>query len=541
MTRCRPAAPCALVLGLLALVIVPPCIAQRPQLPGGLKQLPAGLSPLDEPPYAQRMDAFRRLLFELRFQPLNDFADLHANPSESLLIVLGDPSCLSKGHFPKGLRDFVKQGGAVLIATDHATDGEAGEMLKQLAGVRVTGEKLHLPLGSEVYEGNPFCPLVLPITVSSPLGDGTSFLGALAALVGAGSRPSLFHAPSPDQQNFRLATNAPSQLERQRSRWGLPWGIHRLARLPVGCVEESFLIDPLGGRGSSPLFAVGGAVGKGRVLVLADHSIFINRMILPRDNGNLEFAANCLHWLRGGVSTPMEALRTANNPDALQQLTGQRNKVLFWNDGAIRTDFEVPLKTVPLKPSLGSEPAIVAAIDKTIANMEDNDYFNSRLLEGMDNLPGGRPGVVRNAIYLLTLAAVLFLGYRFLWRSRHRPEPATLVLEEAVRQHEPRVSLLEQRRRALLRSGNVWETAHRVAREWFELSGLPLTGARPPRVEMKHGSWRTRWGFKRRFARLWLLARGDAPVRIPPSALKRWLRELEELKIALRDGTIRLT
>ena len=169
-----------------------------------------------------------------------------------------------------------------------------------------------------------------------------------------------------------------------------------------------------------PLFAVGGTSGKGRVLVLADHSIFINRMMLPSNNKNLEFAANCLHWLRGGVSTPVEALRAANSPDALKQLTGQRNKVLFWDDGKIRTDFKVPLKAMPLKPSLGSEPAIVAAIDKTIANMEDNDFFNRQLLEGMDNLAGGRQRVVRYVVYLLTLAAFLLLGYRFLWRSRHR-------------------------------------------------------------------------------------------------------------------------
>ena len=64
----------------------------------------------------------------------------------------------------------------------------------------------------------------------------------------------------------------------------------------------------------APLFAVGGTVGKGRVLVLADHSIFINRMILPRETGNLEFAANCLHWLRGGRPTVTEAIEVMHRP-----------------------------------------------------------------------------------------------------------------------------------------------------------------------------------------------------------------------------------
>jgi hypothetical protein len=537
-----PSAFCMLHSALILLAIVPPCRAQRAQAPGGLKQLSPQVSEqLAARSYGQQTDAFRRLLFELHFQPLRTFAELQDNPSESLFIMLGDPSCLSKRDFPEGLRSFVEQGGAVLVATDYETKDEAGEMLKQLASVRVMGDKLYFPFGTELYAGEPFCPFVQPIAASTPPGDYTNVLGVLAALVGAGSRPALFRNPLPNQPHLRVATNAPSQLQRL-SRWGLPWGIHRLAQLPPGCVEPPLLIAPTGGRGSPlpPLFAVGGAVGKGRVLVLADHSIFINRMILPRDNGNLEFAANCLHWLRGGVSTPMEALRAVNSPDALKQFAGQRNKVLFWDDGKIRTDFEVPLKTVPRKPSLGSEPAIVAAIDKTIAKLEDNDWFNRKLLDSMDELPGGRKRVLRYALYLLTLAAFLLLGYRFLWQARHRAESTAPLLAEAVSQHEPKLSLLDQRRRALLRSGNVWETAHRLARECFESAGVPLAGTMPPRVETKSRNWRQRWRVNRRVARLWHLARGDAPVPIPPAALQHWLRELEELKTALRDGTIKL-
>jgi hypothetical protein len=533
-----------LLAGLMTVAIVAPCAAQKSIAANVPKQLK-----IDSlVPYGQRTDAFRRLLFELRFQPLNNFEEMNANPSESLLIVLGDPSCLSKSHFPKGLHEFVAQGGAVLIATDYETDGEAGEMLSQLAGVRVAGDKLHFPLGTDCYAGEPFCPFVQPITASRPLGDSVNVLGALAAVVGAGSRPALFRNPLPSQQDLRVATNAPSQLQRQESWWRLPWRIHRLAQLPSGCVAPPLLIVPTGGRGSPrpPLFAVGGTVGKGHVLVLADHSIFINRMILPRDNGNMEFAANCLHWLRGGISTPMEALGAARSHavhgnemgNALKQLAGPRNKVLFCDDGTIRTDFEVPLTMMPVKPPLGSKPALVAAIDKTIANMEKNDFFNRKLLEGINELPGGWPRIVRYAVYLLTLAAVMLLGYRFLWRSRHLPESTVPLLAEVVRDHEPRLSLLEQRRRALLRSGNVWEIVHRLAREYFESVGLPLTDARPPRVELKHGNQRQRWRLTRRVARLWQLARGDAPMPIPPAMLQRWLSELEELKTALADGTI---
>ncbi len=114
------------------------------------------------------------------------------------------------------------------------------------------------------------------------------------------------------------------------------------------------------------------------------------------------------------------------------------------------------------------------------------------------------------------------------------------LLGYAVAQHEPKASLLEQRRRPMLRAGNVWETAHQLARQCFESAGIPLTG-RPRRASPCSGGWWQRWRVSRRVARLWELARGDAPARISPAALQRWLRELEELKSALANGTIRLT
>lgn len=540
MTRCRPATACAALLVFLALTIVPPCAAQSPQAGQHLKQLPSeAFKQRAARAYGQQTDAFRRLLFELHFQPLHNFKELHNNPSESVFIMLGNPSCLSKSNFPKGLRDFVEHGGAVLIATDLKPEGDAEDNLKRLAGVTVAGEKLLCCNrdANDIYDMSKYCPFVKSLGVSLPRSGSTNPLSMLAAVLGAGGQPALFRNPHPEQPDLqRVATNAPSRLKID-GRW-LPVGIYQLAVLPSLCQDEDTVNQPdaRDPQREKPLFAIGGTVGKGRVIVLADHSLFINRMVLPRDTDNLEFAVNCLHWLRGGISTPMEALRAAS----LKQLAGQRNKALFWDDGDIRRNFEVPLKKVPIKPAPVSEPAIVAAVDKTLARMEDNDYFNRQILDSMDSLPGGRKRVLRYAVYLLTVAAFLFLGYRFLWQSRHRPEATVPGLAEAISQHEPKRSLLDQRRRALLRSGNVWEIVHRLARDYFDSAGVPLTGA-APRVEMTHGNRWQRWRLNRRVARLWKLARAGAPRVIPPSALKRWLRELEALKSALQDGKIRLT
>jgi hypothetical protein len=541
--RYRPNMARALPAALLLLSLASPCEGQS-----------------NEVPYGQRTDAFRRLLFELRFQPVKTFAELQEEPSKSVLIVLGDPQCLDDRNFPERLRGFIEKGGAVLIATDKATQGQAARHLLELAGVTVTGETLVVTPSflNQVYNGNGYCPFVQPMANSAPLGGSANVLGALAELIGAGQRPALFRNPHPDQPDLRVATNVSSRLKLQGL--FLPSGIYRLAQLP-SCRDENSFQEQVRFRGypgmsgpqnitpkmngnaqqyDAPLFAVGGKVGKGRVLVLADHSIFINRMILPRDTGNLEFAANCLHWLRGGASSLPEMMKAANTPQGLQQLAGERERVLFSDDGVVRTNFEVPLKSVPITPPLAAEPAIVAAIDRALARAEDENSFNLNLLEGFDDNGWTMNRLGRYALCLLTLAFLLLLGYRFVWRERYRPDLGVPRLARVVAQHEPRASLLEQRRWALLRGGNVWETAHQSARLCFQSAGIPLTGPYPPRVTVQGGWWR-RWRAARRVGRLWELARGAAPARIPPAALKHWLRDLDELKTALAKGTIRLT
>jgi hypothetical protein len=497
-------------------------------------------------PYEQRTDAFRRLLFELRFQPLRTFAELQVNPRESVFLMLGEPTCLSQRNFPEGLRAFVERGGAVLIATDMETAGEAGENLRKLAGVMVTGETLiaarsltpeknHLFL----YNNSKYCPFVESL-------EDTNIVGLMTAVVGMDGRPQLFRrCAGPRYPPLRVAANAPSRLK--PTGWALPGGIYRLARLPYICTVEKDLAPRFRDEKGS-LFAVGGTLGKGRVVVLADHSIFINRMILPQDNDNLEFAVNCLHWLRGSVETPMEALRTSvrsqaerGNEEVVRSLlTGQRHKVLFWDDGAIRSDFEAPLQTVPMPAPHFSEPTFVAALDEALAKLEANDSFNRALLERMDELPGGRQRLIHYAMYLLTLAALLLLGHRFLWRTRHHPELAIPSLAKVLRAHEPKASLLEQRRRALLRSGNVWELAHYMAQECFASAGVPLTGAAPPRVVMAQASRWQRWRAHRRMIRLWRLARSEVPTSLSLAAFRRLAREWAELKTALANGTMAL-
>src|SRR5262249_30043110 len=127
--------------------------------------------------------------------------------------------------------------------------------------------------------------------------------------------------------HFRVATNDPSAL----IQGGLPDGIERLATLPMLCQTTG---DFWNMRVRRPLFMVGGELGEGRVLVLADHSIFINEMMLPNDNENVEFTIACVRWLRGDTTSKR----------------GRRTKVLFVEEGQVQTKLEIPLKSAIIGP-----------------------------------------------------------------------------------------------------------------------------------------------------------------------------------------------
>jgi hypothetical protein len=264
---------------------------------------------------------------------------------------------------------------------------------------------------------------------------------------------------------------------------------------------------------SGPLFAVGGALGPGRILVLADHSLFINQMTLPSDTGNLEFAYNCLEWLREG---------------------GRRHQVLFVEEGVVRTDLKVPLKEVDLPLQ-----AKVAVVDQVLAHMEEQDIFNRMAWDFLFARADRSPSrLARWGLELLTILVLVYAGYRIALRARHKAELGVPLLAHAASRHTPAVPLLEQRYQAVRQAGNLWETAHHLARSWFAALGTAaLDGPRPPRLVVRGGWWRRR-SLRRRFQRLWCLARGTAPFPVGPRHLRSVLTDLGEVKAALAAGEL---
>src|SRR5262249_27892627 len=89
----------------------------------------------------------------------------------------------------------------------------------------------------------------------------------------------------------RVATNKPSFLERSKE---LP----TIAFIRPQCrLESEPRNNPI--RGDIHFAQAKRYESGGKILVMADHSIFINQMLIPpeRDNDNLEFTMNTLDWL----------------------------------------------------------------------------------------------------------------------------------------------------------------------------------------------------------------------------------------------------
>jgi hypothetical protein len=476
----RLVTPAALAMGLAFVLLLPPSAPAQQRKPN---------------PFAEGTHVLRRILFDLGCDPLERFDQLD-DPAHTILIVLGDMNRLDE--VPGGLKAFVERGGATLLATDQEVKNlEAARAIADVSGVRVTGLNVvtQSPFSQHYYKGLPDCPMVLP---------------------GRGPLPELlFRNPrGKDLRALQVATNLPSSLT-PRIGFPQPQGIEDLAHFPPhsGYVkEERFTPFQLKTR-----FGVGGPLGDGRVLVMADHSVFINEMLMQTDNDNFEFAYNCLEWLRGEDK--------------------QRTRVLFVEEGRVQTNFNIPLKQV-LPPWDVLERQFVAGLNEGIADFQKHDGFNQLFYEGAYDLFHLTPRDVGRVLALLVALGLLIYGsYRIGVRGRYRPEPNLAPLDRALENQTPAGSLLEERRQAMFRAGNLWETARELAQQFFTAAEM-TPGKRPPRVATEGGWWQRRH-VRRLVRRLWQLARGTHPVAISPRTLRRLLPDLDELKVGLADGSVR--
>ena len=218
-------------------------------------------------PFAVGTESLRWLMKNANLEAVPDRALILRDPQHSILIVLGDLNWLDSDATGE-IATFVERGGALLAASDR----ESGQALLNLAGVKIKGLTIEQQGDRNAcHRHQPDRPFVAPDRPTFPDGSANPFSG------------------------LKVATNIPSSLVPQPK---LLDGIVSLASFPKGVVEVSGQTG--GSLKKMPAglpFAVGGQYGAGRVLILADHSLFINEMLVDKECDNFPLTQHCLEWL----------------------------------------------------------------------------------------------------------------------------------------------------------------------------------------------------------------------------------------------------
>jgi hypothetical protein len=407
---------------------------------------------------------FRRILNESipELRPLSSLDQLMEQPEHTLLIVLGETGAISE----LDLDGFVKQGGAALIATDR----DARHRSLAPFGVSMVGKPVVAGEDASAYRGN------------------RDWVYVKARESGS----AVFDDPR------KPATNRPGYLDCRQS------------KLPIWAVfPPDVLVGGEASRFETYVFAAGGTWGDGRILLLSDHSVFINAMLWQSDIANRAFAYKCLEWLTD---------------------KGRRNRVLFLEEGTTQLRFDVPLEEVPLPPV----EAVVRAVNETMRGMEQENRFNLLIQGALQRIP---KAPFLRALMTLSALVIGIVGLIWLSLAKYNREPGTPPLEWGLAQLVPSIKVMDQRQRAMLREGNFWETARGIARQGLETIGVTTsTGGRPvlPPLSFTRG-WRREWRLRRQIKWLWRLAYGARPMRVNARQLARLRTEIEEVKAAFPD------
>jgi hypothetical protein len=252
-------------------------------------------------------------------------------------------------------------------------------------------------------------------------------------------------------------------------------------------------------------------------------------MMLPKDNGNVEFTYNCLEWLRDDPVEP-------------------RTKVLFVEDGTINTKFDVPIKdrladevVARILNYLAHHTELadkegVPFVERKLAGMDRGNGINQKFAGWLGNNDVSRDDFLAMLMVALAVLAVLYGCWKIGWKARYRADLQGPLLAGALRRLAPAGGAAEQRRRELVGGGSLWEPARKAARECLAAAAAPA-GRDPPRIVVQ-GGWLRRWTIAGRVKRLWRLAQG-APAPVSAGDWRRLVRDVKELKAALADGTVR--
>jgi hypothetical protein len=372
------------------------------------------------------------------------------------------------------------QRGAVLIATDGPLDLPNG--------VNCPSSKVQCTDKDAIHRKDPYCPYVVPVEMDIAQGPFQIFTGL-----------------------NRIATNRPSYLTRDRV---ADFATFELARLPPNCWT---------GFGQIPrnaTFAVGSEARDGwgeptnQTLVMADHSIFINQMLLEPGTDNWELAWRVIKYLQG----PNKRMRCAffENGRQIERFDDLRQAYARQNQQAL-----------PQVNLMAMQEKLTDFGNAIVDRLQTNNVFNNAVLGTSDR--DNRLNVIARGLLIIATVMACFFLLRRVWRTR---KPGDIMPPPPVAgAPSGPPGVFDRRQKELLRRNNVFEPVSERVREFFESIGIHgETMTRPPKIVIAD-IVRKPDSLRAAVKDFWRLAYGEPQV----LTISRW-RELEPFFARVRQA-----
>lgn len=279
--------------------------------------------------------------------------------------------------------------------------------------------------------------------------------------------------------------------------------------------------------GRLPLVVAAATPPQGRLLLVADHSVFINEMLMHGDNAI--FAWNCVNWLCEGDRKRLVFMDEGKVLRGLPLDASQLPPVPISKaiDALLRSGVPLPQQGPKLTDS-----SLRKAANQFITSLEDKDYFNASLAARQRRI---QPWKARRAALMLATAVVGLVCLRRLLMGRWRPDRTSddRPVSSEPRQNDSQVHV-----------GRFEHCVTALAREFFSQdletsAGTDWQQLADPQVDLDQ-PLRRRIVIRHRIRLLWGLATRRNGRSIREREFGRLVARLADLQGLRRAGRLRL-
>lgn len=419
--------------------------------------------------------AFQRLLYLAKLQPLQSLEEINDyDPKDTVIVVFGNTEPLFKiSKATDTIQEYQRNGGSILIASDRHF-----RMPSRFSfGIRVSGESIAPLWRGDFFLNSESCPLLNKFRDKNhPLLAGVS----------------------------QLATNQPSWIE-------LDGFLDRWQVLSVALVQRRFPFEN-GIRQNIPPIMLLASVPEeeGRVVLLPGHGVFMNGMMVLNED-NFRFADNTVRWLSND---------------------GQRKYVLFYHEGKLQKQLDVPLTIPPTLPIPTAE-----MINKLLRGLENENFFNKLLLSYVSKSRLLQYFFLSALIILIVLAGLRIVHW--MRASKLTSGAFIRLFGRLLTNKQQEKPVVIQRRNQIVQSNLFSEPARMVAKQWLDtIFGNETAKHQRPKVQSQ--GWLQRSYWRRKMTEIWQVATGRKAIR-SRKEFRTFLDLLQTADEQIRSGELKIT